>query len=179
QGIQSLTDLYFTIKSANTKKGSAEEEAAARKQFNINKGLQIASTTITGIQNGIKAFGAGVAAATQIGYPLAAPAFGAAYAAISAIGTIAAIAKISSTQFGSTGGGGASAGATTPSVPTPNAPVQNQAQPARLNDFSLGIAGNSNNASAAKSTEVRAVVLESDITKTQKKVEGYKLNSEL
>ena len=113
-GLQSMSDIYFTNKLSGLKKGSKEEEAMLRKQFEVNKKLQISSAVITGIQNGITAYGAGLSAARAGGAATAAlaPFWGAAYAAISAVGSIAAIAKIKATQFGSsaststdTGGG--------------------------------------------------------------------------
>lgn len=112
-GLQSMSDIYFTNKLSGVKKGSKEEEAILRKQFDVNKKLQISNAVITGIQNGITAYGAGVTAAVAGGVTAAAaPIWGAAYAAISAVGSMAAIAKIKATQFGSsastsadTGGG--------------------------------------------------------------------------
>lgn len=113
-GLQSMSDIYFTNKLSGVKKGSKEEEAILRKQFEVNKKLQISNAVITGIQNGITAYQSGLLAANAGGPATAAlaPIWGGLYAAISAAGSIAAIAKIKATQFGSsaststdTGGG--------------------------------------------------------------------------
>ena len=48
--LQGLSDMYFLFKTKNLEKGSAEELKQAKRQFDINKGLQIASATIAGIQ---------------------------------------------------------------------------------------------------------------------------------
>jgi hypothetical protein len=110
-GLQSMSDIYFTNKLSGVKKGSKEEEAILRKQFDVNKKLQISMATITGIQNGITAYGAGVTAAVAGGVTAAAaPIWGAAYAAISAVGSMAAIAKIKATQFGSSASTSADSG---------------------------------------------------------------------
>jgi len=104
--IQSLSDGVFAIKSRNLKKGSKEEEQAARKQFQINKALNLTSAVINGAQS-ILAITAtavdptGVTTALRI----------AAQVAITA-GTIA---KIASAKFEPSGGGGASGGSSAPS----------------------------------------------------------------
>lgn len=54
-----LSTTVFAIKMANVKKGSAEEEKAARKNFKIQKGIQLA---LAGI-DGAKAITASLAAA--------------------------------------------------------------------------------------------------------------------
>ena len=111
QSIQSLTDIAFGERLAGVKKGSKEEETILRKQFEVNKALQLSMTAVTGIQNGIAAYGAGIKAASAGGITAAAaPIWGAAYAAISAVGTLAALAKIKNTQFGSTSTPAASGG---------------------------------------------------------------------
>ena len=60
--LQGLSDLFFAVKGRNLKKGSAEELAMAKKQFNINKGLSISSAIISGLQ--------GVINATNAPFPL-------------------------------------------------------------------------------------------------------------
>jgi hypothetical protein len=129
--IQNLSDTFFAIKMANVRKGSKEEEDLARKQFNINKGIQISLAIISGVQGVLNA----LSAKSILPEPFAT---GVRIANAIAVGTasIAAVAKISSTQFQSAGGGGApsiSAGSSTssPSMPSGNgtpsiaAPTQN------------------------------------------------------
>lgn len=112
-GLQSMSDTYFTNKLSGVEKGSDKEQVILKKQFEVNKKLQISNAVITGIQNGLTAYGAGLRAAEAGGVTASlAPIWGGLYAAISAAGSIAAIAKIKATQFGSsaststdTGGG--------------------------------------------------------------------------
>jgi hypothetical protein len=115
EGAQSLSDAFFSIKMAKVKKGSAEEEALARKQFEINKAMNLGMAIINGVQSvlaitAVPDFTLGVATAIRIG----------AQVALSA----ASIAKIATTKFNSTGGGGTpsvggGAGAGAPSIPAP------------------------------------------------------------
>src|SRR3989304_3052834 len=84
---------------ANTRKGSAEEEKAARQQFKINKALAIQSAVISGIQgvvNALSAHSVGIAAATNV-------------------------AKIAATQF-TLNGGGESSGVAVPASPSSASP---------------------------------------------------------
>jgi hypothetical protein len=90
----------------NLKKGSKEEEQAARKQFQINKALNLTQAVINGAQS-ILAITATAVDPTGITTALRI----AAQVAITA-GTIA---KIASAKFEPSGGGGASGGSSAPS----------------------------------------------------------------
>jgi chromosome segregation ATPase len=113
--LQGLSDAYFAVKSANGKKGSAEDLANAKKQFDINKGLSIAGAVISGIQGVVNA----LSAQSVVPEP-----FGTVLKVITAAGVagaaVANVAKISSTQFNANGaapsGGGAAA---MPPIPSP------------------------------------------------------------
>ena len=88
--IQSLSDTIFSIKQNNLKKGSEEELKSAKKQFEINKQMQIAQAIINGAQSvtailSVPDFTMGVASAIRI--------------ASAGLATVATIAKISSTKF--------------------------------------------------------------------------------
>ena len=88
--IQSLSDTIFSIKQNNLKKGSDEELKSAKKQFEINKQMQIAQAIINGAQSvtailSVPDFTMGVASAIRI--------------ASAGLATVATIAKISSTKF--------------------------------------------------------------------------------
>lgn len=130
QATQNLTDIFFSVKMAKVKKGSKEEEDLARKQFNINKALQLGLATI----DGFKAISASLASSPVAIGPAPNPA-GIASLAFVAISTAATIAKIASSQFkgggGAGGGGGEMPSVGSPSVPTSNgtpsiaAPTQN------------------------------------------------------
>ncbi len=166
-----LNDLLFSIETANLKKGSAEFEKAAKRNFNINKGLAIANAVISGIQGIQNA----LTAQSILPEPIA-TALRVSTAVAIGIASAANIAKIASSQYTSTATGGGAA-ASTPSVPQAST---SNIQEVRPSDFSLfGTAGKANNLGSSKSTEVRAYVLESDITSTQKKLQHYKTASEL
>jgi len=173
--LSALSDVYFNNKRANLKKGSAEELAAAKKQFNISKALAITGAVI----DAAKGITSSLASAPLAIGPAPNPLGIASLAAVVLAG-VANVAKIASTKFtggesgGGSGGGAPSAPAGIAAAAVPNVP------PAKLNDFSLfGTAGKANNASATGPSEIRAVVLESDITASQKKVNNYKTSSEL
>jgi len=123
QAAQQLTDLFFAFKRRNMQKGSAEELAAAKKQFNINKGLAIANATIQGVQGVLAAFSSGAAV------PVVGAVMGPAYAVLAGIVAAANIAKIASAKFdeggGGGGGGAVTSGGATPSVPIPSPPTLN------------------------------------------------------
>ncbi len=106
QSIQNLSDIVFTLKMSKLQKGSAEEEKYARKQFEINKAMQIAGAIV----DGAKAVTATIAVAPPV-TPI-----GIAGLATVITTSVASIAKIASTKFGGTGGGGVTA----PTVPTNN-----------------------------------------------------------
>lgn len=110
-GLLALSDLYFTVKAANTQKGSKEEEKAARQQFKINKALSLNNATIMGIQSVIAAYQSGAAV------PVAGVVLGPAMAVLAGIAAAANIAKIASTQFNPAGGGAGNITVATPAQP--------------------------------------------------------------
>lgn len=114
--LSSLSDSYFYFKRKNLEKGSAEDLKQAKKQFDINKGLAIASATISGIQGVVNALSAQSIIPEPYGTVLkvvTAAAVGAA--------AVANIAKIASSKFdaGGGGGGGSGGGAAPISIPAP------------------------------------------------------------
>lgn len=124
--LSSLSDSYFYFKRKNLEKGSAEDLKQAKKQFDINKGLAIASATISGIQGVVNALSAQSIIPEPYGTVLkvvTAAAVGAA--------AVANIAKIASSKFDAGGGGGAGGGASAaapmpiPAPPTINTPTAN------------------------------------------------------
>jgi hypothetical protein len=116
QSLQSLSDLFFTVKNRNLQKGTAAELKAAEQQFKINKALAITSAVISGIQGVINA----LSAQSVIPEP-----FGTILKVASAVGigiaAAANVAKIASTKFSVSGGGGGG-GAALPSAPPIPAP---------------------------------------------------------
>jgi len=116
--LQNLSDIYFLFKTQNLEKGSKAELDAAKKQFNINKALQIASATIAGVQGVQNA----LTSSSILPEPLA-TAFRIANAVTVGIASAANIAKIAASKFDSGGGGGATGGGgaapTMPPIPAP------------------------------------------------------------
>lgn len=154
QSAQNLSDLYFTIKSAKVKKGSKEEEDLARKQFDINKKLNLAMATINGIQ-AIQAIMSTAVDPTGITTALRI----AASATLSAVN----IAKIATAQF--EGGGGAptaEAPTSITSAPTSQAPAIYGPGQGQSTTFS----GNQNNSFAP----VKAYVVETENRSTTNRV---------
>lgn len=162
--IGNLSNTVFAIKMANVKKGSAEEEKAARKNFKIQKGIQLA---LAGI-DGAKAITASLAAAPLfVGVAPNPAGIAGLAAAISTTGL--AIATIAARQFdasswnapnvdtsGSVGGIGGGSTGNAPS--TTNAP---STQPFTKLDES------GRNQSMPM---VKAYVVESEMTDSQKRV---------
>ena len=110
--IQSLSDLVFSIKQKGLKKGSDEELKSAKKQFEINKQMQIASATIAGVQGVINA----LTAPSVVPEPYASILRG--ITAVSIGASVASnISKISNTKFES---GGSSGSVNVPSSPSSN-----------------------------------------------------------
>lgn len=158
-----------------TKKFDAKSLELKKKAFEQDKKLRIAQAIIAGITGAVTAF----TSAMSLG-PIAGPIVGAILAATVGIMTAVNVSKIKKQQFdggdSSAGGGGIPGiGGGMAAAATPNMPAT------KLNDFSLfGTAGTRNNKSADKqSNEVRAYVVESDVTRTQRRVASFRTNSEL
>lgn len=181
--MQGLSDLYFAIKMANVKKGSAEEEKAARQQFKINKALAIASATISTIQGVINA----LTAQSVIPEP-----YGTILKVVNAVAVGAAgaanIAKISSQQF--QGGGG---GAVTPTAPSAGggdsggggaSTIIQAASTGGFTSFGSGLVGTPGGGTSTGGGNTgggggaqRVYVVESDITNTQRRVSVSESNA--
>jgi len=153
-----------------------KNEKAAKAAFAVDKAAKIASATAAGIEGAINAY------KTAQGSPITAlfPAYPAIQAGLASAFAATNIAKIAQTKFGGgaqtasaapTGGGFGGGGATSAAASTPS--------------FELfGQPNDDNNVSAAQSQEttqmtVKAVVVESDITSTQNKIEKMQKNAEL
>lgn len=174
--IQGLSDVIFSNKMSNLKKGSKEEEAMARKQFNLNKTLQLGGAIIDGSKAVMASLAASPVAIGVVPNPT-----GIASLAFVAAATLANIAKISSAQFNGGGGGG-----NTPSPSIPTSTDTTSTSGAATPSFNLfGSGGQQNNVGGNGSNDsnqnitVTAVVSETDITNVQNKIKGIKTNSEL
>jgi hypothetical protein len=149
--IQGLSDLLFASKGKNLKKGSAEEEKHARKQFKVNKALQLSMAVI----DGFKAITTSLSQSPLAIGPIPNPA-GIASLAFAGITSAVNIAKIASSKFsgGSSGGGGASM----PTVTAPNIPSQADISGGTDNESTLTDGLTDNNAPTNK-----VVLVDSDI----------------
>lgn len=165
--LQSLSDVVFEIKMANLQKGSAAELKAAKQQFKINKALAITQATISTIQGVINALSA------QVAFPEPyATIYRIASAAAVGIAGAANIAKISAQQFnaGGGGGGGGSVGAAGGGV--------NVAPPSTGSTL-LNADGSIKKQQGAGQQTVKAIVTETDITQTQKRVNSIEETSKI
>jgi hypothetical protein len=174
--VADLSNFVLDLESQNLKQGSKEAEAAARKKFEINKAFQIGAAII----DGFKAANASLAVSplTILGVPNPG---GIAALAITIATSLANVAKISAQQYKSSGGagGGAPAGGNAAaSLGGAGSVVPS------VNLFGQGNTGNSTQASAPTQTQspeitVKAVVVETDITQTQRNVSRIESASEL
>lgn len=168
--------------------GSAMGEIAttfikdAKKAFKINKGIQIAMATIDTILGGIAAFTGMVQSVPgPVGIILGAVAA----AAVAAAGA-ASIAKISKTEFSEsgTGSGDSSSPAASVKVPTSSStstgstPTPRSLSGQVYSGGSYG-QGEQQEGRNQKPTEIRAYVVESDISNTQTNISRIKSKSEI
>lgn len=145
--IQSLTDTVFSIKQSGLRKGSEEELKSAKKQFEINKQMQIAQAIINGAQSvtailSVPDFTMGVASAIRI--------------ASAGLATVATIAKISSTKFESNS-------PTSVAPPTPPSTTNNATNNQQGNSVNMN-GGFTNTINATDmSTGIKVTVVDSEI----------------
>ena len=114
---QNLSDIFFLYKKNKAEKGSKEELDLARKQFNVNKALQLGFA----LMDSYKAITASIAQSPVAIGPVPNPA-GIASLAFAITTSAANIAKIAATKFDGGGGSpsaGGSAGGATPTIPLP------------------------------------------------------------
>jgi hypothetical protein len=170
--IEGITSLAQANKLKGVQKGSKEEEKIMRKQFNLNKAMQLAGAVI----DAGKAITASLASSPIAIGPVPNPA-GIASLAFATITSATNIAKIAATQFtsssapsadtpGNIGGGGAS---TTAVAPTAGPQLFGQA-----NTGSQVNAGGSTN-----NITVTAIVSETEITASQNHINNIQNNSVL
>ena len=161
QSMQGLADLFFSIKMANLEKGSAAELKAAKDQFKVNKALAITNGIISTIQGVINALTADSALPEPYATILR---------VVSAVSVAAAgaanVAKISATQFNpgaTSGGGGATASLGSAGGGVALAPPSSGSTQLNADGTIKAAMGNSQ-------PTIKAVVVETDITTSQKRV---------
>lgn len=168
--LSTLSDIYFENQAKKVKGNAKEEEKLARKQFQINKALQLGTAIINGVNSilaitSVPDFTLGVQSAIRIGAQVALNA--------------ASIAKIIATKFEPNSTGASSGGGTqVPSLGVSGSIAPTTFQPSA---FGTGISqqqtfgaqqGNGGNV-------LRAYVSESDLTSTQNRLYGIRNASEL
>jgi hypothetical protein len=155
--IAALTDMVFSIKMRNLEKGSKEEERAARKQFQVNKAMQLSMAII----DGYKAITSSLAQSPIAIGAIPNPA-GIASLAFAAATSAANIAKIATAKFGGTGGG---PGPDISAPPSPDAAPQ-----MNMRDVSQGT-------NTQQQSTTMVAVLESDITNTQRRISDIEVRT--
>jgi hypothetical protein len=156
QGIQALTnlsDIYFAGRLAAAKKGSKEQEALAKKQFAINKKLQLAGAIIDAGKAILTSLSNSPVAIGPVPNPI-----GIASLAFVSLASAANIAKIASTKF--------EGGSTPPDTPTPSlgggGGGDNGTQPAQFNPLAAQFVNN-----RPDQYTPRAYVLAGDVSSQQ------------
>jgi hypothetical protein len=151
---------------------SKKDEKSQKKAFQINKAASIGQALISTY----------LAANSALASPAnnLFPGQAQIAAGVAIIGGMANVAKISRTQFGSTGGGGGNA----PSAPTPSSSQQQPSATPSFNLYGSGGTANNQNASGAnggngQNITVTAVVSETDMTNTQNRVNAMKSSASL
>ena len=171
--IQGVSDAYFAIKMAKAKGNAVEEEKLARKQFEINKALQVGAAII----DGFRAVQTSLAFAPLVIGPVPNPA-GIANLAFTLITSAANIAKILATQYQSKSFSPAGGGV--PSVAASSAAGPSQTfSPAQF----FGLGGQAPvNVGVGGPNQVgpqRVYVVETDITSAQRSVRGIEQRAEI
>ena len=146
-----LSDAFFAGQMNKAKGNAAAELALKKKQFKVDKAFNIVRATI----DGVRSVQAALTQTPPLSYVLA---------AFNGVLAAANIAKIASAKFdeGSASGGSVP---TTPSAPSAVSTPQQSANFSAGQFYNLGQGGSSNQSKMNK-----VVVVETDITKTQKNV---------
>ena len=165
--ITSMQEITTRNKLKNVKKGSIEEEAILKQQFEQQKKMNLAMAAINGAQAilailSVPDFTLGIASGIRIAASIAA--------------TAASISAISSTSF--EGGGSA------PSPVSGGTPPTNTGQMATPNLFgnsnnANNVGGENQNGQSTPNFTVTAVVSETEMTNVQKRVNRIQQNAEL
>lgn len=167
--VDDVSNFFFDKKRKKLQEGSAAELAIAKKQFEINKKIQIGQAIFQGIQATLAAYSSGSAV------PIVGAVTGPIFAAAAAVQAAVQIAKIKSQTFEGSSGGAVSA----PSASTPN--VQSAVPSLELfgNSRDFNNVQDEGSAEATQSITVNAVVSETEVTGTQERVNSLRSNAEL
>jgi hypothetical protein len=174
--INNLAETAFTIANRFGKQDEESKEKRAKRQFQVAKALQLSMA----IMDGFKAVTTSLASSPIAIGPVPNPA-GIASLAFAITTSLANIAKIASTQYGSKssgggaggGGGAAMAGGTATGGGTPSFSLFGQGNNMNTTGGAQDVENNNNQLT------VKAVVVESDVTSTQNKVKKMQENATL
>ena len=159
---QILSDLFFANKLSKAKKGSAEETAIAKKQFEVNKVLQIANATMQGAQAVLAAYASGSA------IPIIGAVAGPLYAVAAGLVAIKNIQTIKNAQFGG-GTPSVDTGSTSaPSMPAGNGTPSIAAPQQNTTTFT----GNNNN--NFNQPPIKTYVVETDLRNSTNTIDKIK-----
>lgn len=109
--ITQISDIFFENQLNQVEKGSAQELAIRKKQFEMNKKLQIAQAIMQGVQAVQAAYSSGLA------IPLIGAVTGPLFAAAAGVGSLMNINKIRNTTFDGGGGSVSAPSVSAPSIP--------------------------------------------------------------
>ena len=155
---QALTDIYFADQLAKAKGNDKKEREIRKKQFNVNKAFTVAGIVLNTVMGMIKAVS---------NNPPPSP-IGIAGAVITGIMGTAATVKALATKFDDSGSGGGGGGALG-SLGSAGGGVG--LEPPQTGSTSLNADGTIKSAAAANAQPmIKAVVVETDITTSQKRV---------
>ena len=167
QAVQNLSDMYFLFKSKNLKKGSKEEEEAAKKAFQVNKALQLSTAIVSGFQAVQNAYTTGLASPIMTVFP----AYATLQAVIAGVTSAANIAKIASATYSpSASGGGAVEAPSGGNVPIPAPPTVNTPG-ANVEGTRFDQEGNKINNQQTPTIQVNATVGVDEISSKQNRVQ--------
>jgi hypothetical protein len=174
--LTTLSDIYFQNRLAKAKGNAKEEEKIAKKQFQVNKALQLSTAIITGIGATLEAYKNGM----KNPIPLLGPATAGVYAAIAASVSAINIAKIASTKFQPSGGSSGSA-PTAPSTPSLNTAGGLQPTSFAPATFGSGISQSQTfgGQQGSGGNVLRAYVSETDLTETQRRLRNIRSAGQL
>lgn len=159
---QALSDVLFTFRLAQTKKGSEEELKIRKRQFQVEKAFKVAQIVMDGIQGAMKAYAMN---------PLPSP-VGIISASLQGIAAAAAAVKVGATKFD----GGSTSSADTGGIASPSlGGGGGQSQPSMeaprtTPTTGLDEQGRVINRDSGEQGAFRAYVVESEITDKQKRV---------
>lgn len=163
--IEGITNLAMDNKLKKVKKGSIEEEALLKKQFQLNKSMQLAGAIV----DAGKAITASLASSPIAIGPLPNPA-GIASLAFAAVTSATNIAKIASTTFTSS--------TSSTNTPTPSTTAVAPATPQLFGQANTGSQVNAGGGTGQNIT-VTAIVSETEITASQNHINNIQQNSVL